>query len=118
MCYIHKLESDKLAQSSASQWLQLVEDYQKVRLQYLLLTGSEPMLRPDFKEIYRDCRKLGLMVSVNSDATLSDDDTIICAQWETASWSSVVLNNEDSVNAILKRATKHYTVVIKLSTAS
>ena len=39
--------------------------------------------------------------------------TIICSQREPASWSSMILNDEVSANAILKRATKHYTVVIK-----
>lgn len=39
--------------------------------------------------------------------------TIICSQQEPASWSSMILNDEVSANAILKRATKHYTVVIK-----
>ena len=39
--------------------------------------------------------------------------TSICSQREPASWSAMILNDEFSVNAILKRATKHYTVVIK-----
>lgn len=38
--------------------------------------------------------------------------TIICFQREPASWSAMILNDEVSANAILKRATKHYTVVI------
>ena len=41
------------------------------------------------------------------------NDTITCSQREPASWSSVILNDEVSANAILKRATRHYTVVIK-----
>lgn len=32
----------------------------------LLLTGGEPFLRPDFREIYTGCRRLGLMVSINT----------------------------------------------------
>lgn len=39
--------------------------------------------------------------------------TIICSQREPASWSSMILNDEVSSNAIMKRATRHYTVVIK-----
>lgn len=38
--------------------------------------------------------------------------TIICSQREPRSWASMMLNDEVSSNAILKRATKHYTVVI------
>ena len=39
--------------------------------------------------------------------------TIICSQREPASWSAMIMNDEVSSNAILKRATKHYTVMIK-----
>lgn len=39
--------------------------------------------------------------------------TIVCSQREPNSWASMILNDEVSANAILKRATKHYTVVIK-----
>ena len=39
--------------------------------------------------------------------------TIVCSQREPNSWASMILNDEVSANSILKRATKHYTVVIK-----
>ena len=39
--------------------------------------------------------------------------TIICLQREPASWSSMILNDEVSSYAIMKRASRHYTVVIK-----
>ena len=39
--------------------------------------------------------------------------TFICSQREPACWGSMILNDEVSANAILKRATKHYTVVIR-----
>ncbi|MCD8295317.1 MAG: ATP-binding protein [Clostridia bacterium] len=38
---------------------------------------------------------------------------IICSQREPKSWASMILNDEVSANAILKRATKNYTVVIQ-----
>ncbi len=43
--------------------------------------------------------------------------TIICSQREPASWSAMILNDEVAANAILKRATRHYTVVIKPTSA-
>ena len=39
--------------------------------------------------------------------------TIVCSQREPNSWASMILNDEVSANSILKRATKHYTVVIQ-----
>ena len=41
--------------------------------------------------------------------------TIVCSQREPKSWKSMILNDEVSSNAIMKRATKQYTVVIKPS---
>jgi MoaA/NifB/PqqE/SkfB family radical SAM enzyme len=41
----------------------------------LLLTGGEPLLRPDFKEIYAYARKKGLIVSLFTNGTLMDEET-------------------------------------------
>ena len=42
----------------------------------LLLTGGEPLLRPDFREIYTGCKRMGLVLSVNTNASLIDDDMV------------------------------------------
>lgn len=38
--------------------------------------------------------------------------TIVCSQREPNSWASMILNDEVASNSIMKRATKHYTIVI------
>ncbi len=79
MCYIHKRENDKAAlarELTAGEWLQLAEACQRSGTLLLLLTGGEPLLRPDFREIYTGCRRLGLMVSINSNATLMDSSMV------------------------------------------
>ena len=38
---------------------------------------------------------------------------IICFQSNLPIWSAMIMNDEVSANAILKHATKHYTVMIK-----
>lgn len=43
---------------------------------YLLITGGEPMLRPDFAEVYRHARGLGLVVSTFTNGTLVDDGIV------------------------------------------
>ena len=43
---------------------------------YLLLSGGEPFLRPDFPQIYRGVRRLGMLVSVFTNATLVRDDVV------------------------------------------
>lgn len=44
----------------------------------------------------------------------SEKNTIVCSQREPKSWASMLLNDEVSANAIIKRATKHYTAVINV----
>ena len=79
MCYIHRRANDasvKNRERTAAQWIELAEQCQKAGMLHLLLTGGEPFLRPDFREIYEACRNLGLMVSLNSNASLITDDTV------------------------------------------
>jgi radical SAM protein with 4Fe4S-binding SPASM domain len=40
---------------------------------YLLITGGEPLLRPDFPEIYRHAKENGLLVTVFTNGTLITD---------------------------------------------
>src|SRR5512141_2752371 len=43
---------------------------------WCLITGGEPLLRPDFADIYRLLKRKGLLVSVFTNATLIDDTHI------------------------------------------
>ena len=73
MCYIHKRANDASArrkEKTADQWLSLARECRDAGMLLLLLTGGEPFLRPDFREIYAGCRKLGLLVSINTNGTL------------------------------------------------
>ena len=54
-------------------------------------------------------------VKIYSEIKLS---TFICSQRDPKSWSAMILNDEVSANAILKRATKHFTVLIRPKSAT
>jgi MoaA/NifB/PqqE/SkfB family radical SAM enzyme len=41
----------------------------------LLITGGEPILRPDFREIWRYAKEKGLVLTLFTNATLVDDET-------------------------------------------
>ncbi|NQU05311.1 MAG: radical SAM protein, partial [Calditrichaeota bacterium] len=43
---------------------------------WCLLTGGEPLLRNDFRQIYLDLKKKGLLISVFTNATLINNETI------------------------------------------
>ncbi len=79
MCYIHKRANDRKVLSeelSTEQWLDFAKQAQKEGTLLLLLTGGEPLLRHDFKEIYTGCRKLGLLMSINTNGTLMTDEMV------------------------------------------
>lgn len=79
MCYIHKRANDRAVlarELDTKTWLALAEDCREAGMLNLLLTGGEPLLRPDFREIYTACRQMGFLVSINSNATRIDDEMV------------------------------------------
>lgn len=79
MCYIHKRANDREVinkEWSAQKWSDLANECQKQGMLNLLLTGGEPLLRKDFFEIFESCKKLGMMVSINSNATYIDQNVV------------------------------------------
>ena len=61
---------------TADEWIELGKICAEHGMLYLLLTGGEPFSRPDFRRIYSSMRKLGLCVSINTNAALIKDDDI------------------------------------------
>lgn len=73
MCYVHMSpeEQAKIGQElTAKEWIQIGKEAVKNGMIYLLLTGGEPLLRPDFLTIYTELVQMGLLVSINTNATL------------------------------------------------
>ena len=75
-CYIHQKDARVKPEKelSAAQWLQIGKEAAEAGTVFLLLTGGEPLLRPDFAEIYTGLKKLGLMISVNTNGSLLTGD--------------------------------------------
>ena len=73
MCYVH-LSQDEVnkrgKELSAKQWIELAQQAKNQGMIFLLLTGGEPFVRKDFFEIYEACKEMGLVVSINSNASL------------------------------------------------
>ena len=73
-CYIrdnstkHELTSDEI--------FRIIDEITAAGCVYLLMTGGEPLLRPDFKDIYAYARKKGLIVSLFTNGTLLDKETV------------------------------------------
>ena len=73
MCYIHRRAQDREAvarEKDTAFWLALAESARDAGMLSLLLTGGEPMLRPDFAILLRTLTDMGLLVSINTNGTL------------------------------------------------
>lgn len=79
MCYVHLTKGQQTSigkELTAGQWLSIGEDAAKNGMLLLLLTGGEPLIRPDFREIYLGLKNMGIMVSINTNGSLIDDDML------------------------------------------
>jgi len=85
--------------------------YQKKVRFYLKL---DLLILDDFLlHIITDEREIKVLFEVMEKRSELSRCTIVCSQREPNSWASMILNDEVSANAILKRATNHYTIVIQ-----
>ena len=77
MCYV-RLTPEQVARSGglhpAEEWLDVARGAQEMGLYRVTLTGGEPLLRPDFPQIYEGLTDQGLLVSLLSNASLIDGD--------------------------------------------
>lgn len=74
MCYVHQtpeaLAASGRRELTAGQWLDIARQARDQGLIFALLTGGEPLMREDFFEIYSGMKRMGLLMSVNSNGSL------------------------------------------------
>ena len=76
MCYIRQdpREMAKIGRMlSLQEWLRIAEEAKEAGVVSLLLTGGEPLLYPDFKELYVALTDMGFVITINTNATLIDE---------------------------------------------
>ena len=77
MCYIHSRNADYSKELSTEQWISIIDSAAESGTLFVLITGGEPFIRSDFRDIYRECRNKGMLVSINTNATLISKDDIL-----------------------------------------
>lgn len=76
MCLI-RIDNDNrqyLKERSTKEWIDMARQVQEAGTLGLLITGGEPMLRPDFADIYTEIANMGFVVTVYTNATLLTDE--------------------------------------------
>lgn len=94
MCYVHLTPEEQRrrgAELTADEWLAIAEQARSQGMLFLLLTGGEPLIRADFRYLLTELKKMGLMVSINSNASLIDDDWLDFFRHEPPSRMNITL---------------------------
>ena len=80
MCYVRKspmeVRSASRSPLTLDDWRRIAREARDAGLLYLLLTGGEPLLWPDFWTLYDELIDMGFVVSVNTNASLIDGKAI------------------------------------------
>ncbi len=79
MCYIRMSEQEMRARGreyTAEDWIAMGRTCTEAGMLFLLLTGGEPFLRPDFRQIFTALSQMGLVLSINSNGTLITRETV------------------------------------------
>lgn len=77
MCYISMSKSEMNSKGhirNADEWLSIAKEMKDAGTLFILLTGGEPFLYKDFKKVYSGLKKLGMIITINTNATLIDED--------------------------------------------
>lgn len=76
MCYVKMKKKEQEREGKildAKEWLEIAQQLKEAGTLFILLTGGEPLLHPQFKEIYLGLKKLGMIVTLNTNGTLIDE---------------------------------------------
>lgn len=80
MCYVRKTAQDVRESPrpmlTMERWLDLARQAREQGMLYLLLTGGEPLLWPDFWPLYEQLIRMGFLISINTNGSLIDDEAV------------------------------------------
>lgn len=80
MCYVRRTQTQVMRYSrkilGLEQWKRIADEATAQGMLYLLLTGGEPFLWPDFWKLYEYLSGKGLLLTINSNGSLIDEETV------------------------------------------
>lgn len=80
MCYIRRsraqLAEEGKQELDVEQWIHMARQLRKAGTVYLLLTGGEPFFYPGFRHLYEELHKMGFLISINTNGSLIDEETV------------------------------------------
>lgn len=77
MCYV-RLDRETMEKQgrlrTADEWLMLAKEMKKAGTLFILLTGGEPFLYPEFKRLYTELLQMGMIITINTNGTMIDEE--------------------------------------------
>lgn len=117
MCYVRLSRTEMEAQGkmlSCDQWLDIVRQGVDQGMLYLLLTGGEPLLYPEFRRLYRELIRMGLVLRINTNGTLIDESWADFFAEQGIRMMSITLYGKDNASyGSLCRNPQGFTQVIR-----
>lgn len=75
-CYSISADKDFAGELSTSEVYKVMDDLKAFRVPVLILSGGEPLMRPDIFDIGRRAKQMGFYVGLSSNGTLITEDNI------------------------------------------
>ena len=89
------------------------ETLKKYKRKITSITNLDLLIMDDFLlNTLSDEREVKMLLTILEKRIEKGKSTVVCSQREPKSWASMILNDEVSADAIKKRATRHFTVMI------
>lgn len=80
MCYVRQtpeqVEKHSRKMRTLQEWKEVADQAAEMGMLYLLLTGGEPLLWPDFWELYEYLVQKGFVISINTNGSLIDEKAV------------------------------------------
>ena len=77
MCFVRLSTQEMQKQGrvrSGEEWISLAKEMCRAGTLFVLLTGGEPLLHPDFRDIYITLKKMGMILTINTNGTLINEE--------------------------------------------
>ncbi len=79
MCYVRRTKDEVMEAGgllSSDEWYEIGKEAASNGMLFLLLTGGEPLLYPDFFGLYHRLKNLGLMIALNTNGTMLTEEMV------------------------------------------
>lgn len=80
MCYIRTDLAETESKGGIRRkedWIALAKELRDQGVLFLLLTGGEVFLYPEFRQLYEELYRMGFIITINTNATLIDEQTVM-----------------------------------------